>query len=279
MIKKIDGFSPNVISNSGQCFRMEEYDKNKYEVVAFEKVLRINELSHNEFDFDCDSKEFDDIWISYFDIERNYTDELIFIDKDDTYLKNAVKFGYGMKILRQDKFEMLISYLISQRKSIPAIKKCINAICQKAGKKIGKSKLDNSEIYSFPDAVNLNALSDYDLSGCMLGYRDKYIRANARDVAYGILDLNALDSMNSNDLVDRLMKQFGVGIKVASCIALFAYHRLNVFPIDVWIKKIIDREYNGEYPGKNSVNQENYLKYAGILNQYMFYYERLKDKK
>lgn len=278
MIKKIPDFSPRVIANSGQCFRMEEYEKNKYEVIALGKVLRIHELSKNEFDFDCDIKEFDEIWNEYFDINTSYNKELSFVDETDTYLKNAISFGYGMKILRQDKFEMLISYLISQRKSIPAIKKCILAICSLAGEKIGKSKLDGSDIFSFPDAISLNELSNEALSSCMLGYRDKYIRANAKDVAYGMLNLNALDSLNNKALIDRLMQQFGVGIKVASCIALFAYHRLEVFPIDVWIKRIIDREYNGEYPGKNSDNEDIYLKYAGILNQYMFYYERLKDK-
>ena len=276
MIVKIDNFSPKVITESGQCFRMRETKKNSYEIIALNRFLKIKQISNNHFDFDCDKTEFETIWKPYFDLDRNYKDLLHFVDKQDNYLQNAISFGEGMKLLKQDSFEMLISFIISQRKSIPAIRKCILAISKLAGELIGKSDFDQEEIYAFPTAKALSCLTEEELNRCMLGYRTKYIMSNAEAVASGELNLDNLSYLSSKDLIAELMKLFGVGIKVASCTALFGFQRLEVFPIDVWIKRILDREYKGIFPPKNVQHKQEYQRYAGILQQYMFYYERLK---
>lgn len=276
MIVTIDGFSPRVISESGQCFRMRETKQDTYEIIAFDRLLKIKQISEKRFDFNCDKTEFEIIWKNYFDLDRDYETLLHFVDKEDKYLQNAISFGAGMKILKQDSFEMLISFLISQRKSIPAIRKCIAALSRLAGKRIGLSDFDQEEIYSFPDAKALSVLTEEELNTCMLGYRSKYIMANAKAAANKELNLTNLSTLSSGDLITELMKLFGVGIKVASCTALFGFNRLEVFPIDVWIKRILDREYKGIFPPENVNHKKEYQKYAGILQQYMFYYERLK---
>lgn len=278
MIVKIDSFSPKVISESGQCFRMRETEKNNYEIIALNRFLKIKQLSDSRFDFDCDKTEFETIWTNYFDLDRDYKNLLNFIDKKDNYLQKAISFGEGMKILKQDSFEMLISFLISQRKSIPAIRKCIAALSKLAGEFIGKSDFDQEEIYSFPTAKALSLLTEEELNDCMLGYRSKYIMSNAEAVANGDLNLNKLSSLSSEALIEELMNLFGVGIKVASCTALFGFNRLEVFPIDVWIKRILDKEYKGVFPPEHCRNKKDYQRYAGILQQYMFYYERLRKK-
>lgn len=277
MIKKLFGFSMHKIMESGQCFRIYQHDDN-YEIIAYNKYLKVQELPDNKFDFDCSSQEFDEIWFDYFDLGFDYNKIDKIIDKKDSYMIKANTFSKGIKILRQEPFEMLISFIISQRKSIPSIRKCIEAISKLSGTKLGKSDFDKREIYSFPDARSLSKLSIEELNSCMLGYRSAYIMQNSKEVANGTLNLSNIKTYGTANLISRLMQQYGVGIKVASCIALFGFHRIDVFPIDVWIKRIIDANYKGEFPPDFVENKAEYHKYAGILNQYMFFYERLKDK-
>lgn len=276
MTTDINHFSPAVITDSGQCFRMRKTKKDHYEIIAFNRLLKLKQLSKNRFDLDCDRSEFDAVWRPYFDIDRDYESLLRFIDRKDLYLQKATAFGKGMKILKQDPFEMLISFIISQRKSIPAIRKCIDALCEISGEYIGKSDFDHKKLYTFPKADALSALTEKELNSCMLGYRSKYIMSTAKAVESEELDLKKLSTLSSEALITELLKCFGVGIKVASCTALFGFHRLEIFPIDVWIKRILEKEYQGIFPLKGCKHPEEYKKYAGILQQYMFYYERSK---
>lgn len=276
MIVETGHFSPEVIMQSGQCFRMRKTGDSDYEVIAFKQLLRIRQISKNRFDFDCDTREFDRIWREYFDLERDYSQILDFIDKKDSYLRQAVLFGDGMKILKQNPFEMLISFITSQRKSIPAIRKCISALCEVAGEHIGTSPYDSAKLFTFPTAKALSSLSEEELNRCMLGYRSKYIMSVSKAVADRSPDLESLKNLSSEALIEELTGFYGVGIKVASCIALFGYYRTEVFPVDVWIKRILDREYRGVFPPENCKNPDQYQNIAGILQQYMFYYERFR---
>ena len=162
---------------------------------------------------------------------------------------------------------MLISFIISQRKNIPAIKASIEKICALAGDVIAEDK-EGSPIYSFPTPERLAALSMDELSSCSLGYRDKYVHQAALDVASGALDLESLSALDDDALLQELLKLYGVGVKVANCEILFGYHRLNAFPKDVWINRVLDLRYPGGFPF------DKYAPYNGIMQQYLFFYSR-----
>lgn len=264
----LEEFDIRKIAESGQCFRLNEISENQWRLVAFEKILNINELSNSEYEFDCSDAEFTGIWDDYFDLATDYSSFTDHIPEDDLFVKNAVEFAAGIRILNQDPWEMLISFILSQRKNILGIKKCIESLSLQFGEKI-----KNSEIYAFPKPKALAEASEEDLCNCSLGYRLPYIRKASQMVASGELDLHMLASLSPDVLSDaELLAQLiavpGVGPKVAQCIMLFGFHRLEAFPVDVWIERILKKYYNGNFP------VELYPGYAGVIQQYIFYYAR-----
>ncbi len=265
------------IAESGQIFRFNVYD-DEYSLVAGDKLLFIKE-DNDGYILSCSESEFEEFWIDYFDLRLDYSDFEKNIPADDLFLTNAVRYSYGIRILNQDKWEMLISFIISQRKSIPAIKSSIEKLAKTYGKKIEMQVPDfiknidkNSEFFAFPTPKALADASLDDLNACSLGYRSPYIEASAKAVYRGDIDLEALSKLDDNELLAALMSLKGVGIKVANCVALFGYHRIAAFPIDVWIKRMIDEHYDGEFPLKL------YDGYAGVIQQYIFYYGRESTK-
>ena len=265
------------IAESGQIFRFNVYD-DEYSLVAGDKLLFIKE-DDDGYILSCSESEFEEFWIDYFDLRLDYSDFEKNIPEDDLFLINAVRYSYGIRILNQDKWEMLISFIISQRKSIPAIKSSIEKLAKTYGKKIDmqvpdfiKNIDENSEFFAFPTPKALADASIDDLNACSLGYRSPYIEASAKAVYRGDIDLEALSVLDDNELLAALMSLNGVGIKVANCVALFGYHRIAAFPIDVWIKRMIDEHYDGEFPLKL------YDGYAGVIQQYIFYYGRESTK-
>lgn len=265
------------IAESGQIFRFNVYG-DEYSLVAGDRLLFIKE-DKDGYILSCSESEFDDFWMYYFDLRVDYSDFEKNIPKDDLFLINAAEYSYGIRILNQDKWEMLISFIISQRKSIPAIKSSIEKLAKTYGKKIDvripdfiKNIDKGSEFYSFPTPKVLSDASLEDLNACSLGYRSPYIEATAKAVFRGDIDLEALSELGDADLLAALMSLKGVGIKVANCVALFGYHRIAAFPIDVWIKRMIDEHYGGEFPLKL------YDGYAGVIQQYIFYYGRESTK-
>ncbi|MBS6929871.1 MAG: DNA-3-methyladenine glycosylase 2 family protein [Lachnospiraceae bacterium oral taxon 082] len=265
------------IAESGQIFRFNVYD-DEYSLVAGDKLLFIKE-DDDGYILSCSESEFEEFWIDYFDLRLDYSDFEKNIPADDLFLTNAAEYSYGIRILNQDKWEMLISFIISQRKSIPAIKSSIEKLAKTYGKKIDMQVPDfiknidkNSEFFAFPTPKALADASLDDLNACSLGYRSPYIEASAKAVYRGDIDLEDLSKLDDNELLAALMSLKGVGIKVANCVALFGYHRIAAFPIDVWIKRMIDEHYDGEFPLKL------YDGYAGVIQQYIFYYGRESTK-
>lgn len=265
------------IAESGQIFRFNVYD-DEYSLVAGDKLLFIKE-DDDGYILSCSESEFEEFWIDYFDLRLDYSDFEKNIPADDLFLINAARYSYGIRILNQDKWEMLISFIISQRKSIPAIKSSIEKLAKRYGKKIDMKVPDfiknidkNSEFFAFPTPKALADASLDDLNACSLGYRSPYIEASAKSVYRGDVDLEDLSKLDDNELLAALMSLKGVGIKVANCVALFGYHRIAAFPIDVWIKRMIDEHYDGEFPLKL------YDGYAGVIQQYIFYYGRESTK-
>lgn len=263
MIVRIDDdFDLYKIVYSGQCFRPIKTDYG-YRFITKEYLLDIAEASDGEYEVSCSKNEWDGIWIPYFDLLTSYKDIRSSISPKDSFLKEAAKEGAGIRILRQDPFEMLISFIISQRKSIPAIKSSVEKLSELYGKELMAK--DNTLVHAFPTPDRLAKATEEELKLCGLGYRVQYVLEASRKVASGALDLEALGKLSDEELFNELKKLYGVGDKVANCISLFGYHRVDRAPVDTWIKKIIESKYNGISPF------EGYKSNAGIMQQYMFY--------
>jgi N-glycosylase/DNA lyase len=259
-----DVCSSDLIAESGQCFRLNSNSKGGYTLVANGHVLHLAETDGGCL-LDCTQAEFDALWRDYFDLDTDYAAIRAETNPADAFLQRACGYGAGIRMLRQDPWEMLVSFIISQRKNIPAIKFCVEALCSRYGEPI-ESK--GERYFAFPTAERLAALDEAHFLACSLGYRAKYVLSAARMIASGTLDLSAIASLDDNALYSALLTVSGVGEKVANCVMLFGYHRLNRFPRDVWINRIEAREYGGAFP------TERYPDSAGALQQYIFYYAR-----
>ena len=275
-IKIKDDFDMKKIANSGQCFRAKELENNFFRFTTKGEVVYIRQLDEEHFDVSCSQADWDGIWKTYFDLETNYSAirESVnhFAERVNCgdYLKSAAEFGKGIRILRQEPFETLISFIISQRKTIPAIRKSVELICDQFGK-IVKTDFEN-EVRLFPTPDQLSKATILNLSGCALGYRGAYVRDAIEKVFERIVRLDDFRKTPDSDMLTELQQIKGVGIKIASCVALYAYHRLNVVPIDVWIKRAIQEDFKGV-----NIFLE-FERFAGLLQQYIFYYKRLGEK-
>ncbi len=280
-----DDLDLNVIAESGQCFRWEKVNEDSdpgiFRIIAGNRVLFILRLSEGVYDLSCSENVFHEFWSGYFDIETSYRKIRSLVDTGDPFLRPAAGYGKGMRILKQDPFECLISFIISQRKNIPAIRACIEKLSVEAGEKITLPEKDrqwlkekgveprySEDICSFPTPKALAGLSEDQLKSCSAGYRAPYIRRAAESVLSGELDLEELCKLNDGELLSALMEIYGVGKKVASCVSLFGFHRLDFFPIDVWIDRVLSERYKNGFPF------EKYRPYNGVMQQYMFFYAR-----
>lgn len=271
---KVEAKNINMQKNadSGQIFRFNRINEEEYELIAGNKLLYIKEVKSEDgkvldYELNCTEDEYLTVWKHFFDLDTDYNNFIKNIPPEDIFLNEAVKYSEGIHILHQDKWEMLISFIISQRKSIPAIKTSVEKLCRAFGKEIAYEK------YAFPTPKQLAGAQLSELESCSLGYRAAYIYESARLVASGKFDLDKLDKLKDDELLKELMKLKGVGVKVANCVALFAYHRIGAFPIDVWIGRIIQAYYKGKFP------LERYRGYAGVIQQYMFFYGRDKSRR
>lgn len=236
----------------------------KYSLVAFGKYLELSQDGDDIF-LECTQEEFDDIWSSYFDMNTDYGHIIESIDSQDKYLVSAADFGRGIRILRQDLWEMIISFIVSQQNNIKRIRKCINLLCVRYGEK--RISAAGVEYYDFPTPKVLAGASLEDLYACNLGYRSRYIHETANSIYRGDIDLDAVLRMDYISARNELLKLCGVGVKVADCICLFALHKTEAFPVDTHINKVLAAQYPSGFPF------EKYSDYSGILQQYIFYYD------
>ena len=266
-----DDFNLDRIADSGQCFRWRKDDSGAYRIIHKGHCLKIRSLGNAMFRLSCSEDEYREIWHDYFDFGENYRSVRERVSREeDPFLADACEYGKGIRILRQDPWEMLVSFIISQNKNIPAIKKSIELLCETAGKRCENTEQEREDDGQlvFPSPEQILSLSDEALAACRLGYRCRYVKAAASDVAEGKLDLDSLRDAPEEETIKGLMSVCGVGVKVANCISLFGLHHIDAFPIDVWIRRILDNEYPSGYP------KERYSPYNGIYQQYMFYYYR-----
>jgi N-glycosylase/DNA lyase len=257
-------FDLEKIRKSGQCFRMVQTGDNTFALIAHGRRLHLAQKP-DFVELACTQEDFDRIWKDYFDLSTDYAAFRGAVDAEDDFLTQAAAFGEGIRILQQDAWEMLVTFLISQRKNIPAIQKAVEALCRLCGEPFED---EGETYYAFPTPQSIAKLSREDLDGCSLGYRSPYVLAAARLVADGTLNLTALQALNDDALLEALQTVPGVGPKVANCVALFGFHRLAGFPRDVWINRVIDDRYGGVFP------LERYEGFAGVIQQYLFFYAR-----
>lgn len=278
---QIDYMNLKKIAQSGQCFRMHMINDTHAELVAFGHYLQIAQLEDNNYAFSCSEEDFNNIWYNYFDLNRDYESIIRDIDEDDEYLIKSAQYSYGIRILKQEPFETLISYIISQRRSIPSIMTSVERLAALYGKRIDLDslELDNTifvkplkeNYYSFPSSMDLDEISIADIKELGVGYRADYIYDAIKRINCNKIDLLQFYNLSDEELMTVLLDMYGVGIKVANCVMLYAYSRTNSFPIDVWMKRILDKYYNGVF------DLNRYKDSNGILQQLMFYYERTKS--
>ncbi len=249
----------------GQCFRWNIDEKGVYTGVVGNSVIAVKQ-SDNNFEFDCD----DELLInSYFDFEKNYTDIKNRLSLLDEVLLKAIPAGYGIRLLKQEPWETLISFIISANNNIPRIKKIIESLCLNFGKEI---KYKNTKYYTFPDAETISMLTVEQLDVIKSGFRAKYIVDAAKKVTEGIVKLEDVYNMSTDDAREYLKQIKGVGNKVADCILLFSYQKYDVFPKDVWIKKVLKDLYGIDEKNFDLFVKEHFGDLAGFAQQYLFYY-------
>lgn len=269
IIKTIGNFDLAQICQSGQCFRMSEIDKNTYAVISGKRYLEICREEEG-WRFCCEESEFENFWKSYFDLENDYAGYIAQINPNDSYLTAAAQLGWGIRILKQDLWEMIVSFLISQQNNIVRIRRCIQNICERYGEKCENGR---GEIYyAFPGPGAFSGLEEDALKECNLGYRSKYVVRTAKSIVSGEVDLDAISQMPYRKAKEELLKLFGVGEKVADCICLFALHHLQAFPVDTHINQALEKHYKRGFPNRR------YKGYQGVMQQYIFYYELFGGK-
>ena len=217
-----------------------------------------------------------------FDLGTDYDAFRKAINPRDAYLKRAADFGQGVRILRQDLWEMIITFIISQQQTIPSIRRRVEDLSHTYGSRLPVP----GTFYSFPSPEQLSAASLEDLLAMKLGYRAKYIKRACEDACSGRLDLSSLGSLSYEDAMDYLTGFYGIGEKVANCICLFGLHHIDAFPVDTWIRKILMNRYAPKSRLPKDLPQSRvcealirkhfsrYRGFAGVMQQYIFYYER-----
>lgn len=267
--KIIENFKLDQICDSGQCFRMERIGPNEFRVLAGDKYLEICQQGKRCI-FSCSEEEFSAFWQKYFDLEEDYGRYIRQINPRDKYLTQAAAFGDGIRILRQDLWEMIVSFLISQQNHIARIRRCIGNICEEYGKP--QVNFRGERYWAFPTPESLASLEEDALKSCNLGYRSKYVVRAARAVVSGETDLEKIQGLSYGQAREELLKLFGVGEKVADCICLFALHQLDAFPVDTHIRQALEAHYKRGFPNRR------YRGSRGVMQQYIFYYELLGNK-
>lgn len=279
VIENQESFELEDIFECGQCFRWNKEDDGSYTGVAKDSVINVKK-DGNKVIFSGNSKgDFKKLIRDYFDLDTNYDELKEKLSKIDENLKIATKFGSGIRILRQDLWETIISFIISANNNIPRIKKIIERLSFNYGEKI---EWNGKDYYTFPTPESLSKASVEDLRNCGLGFRNVRIYNTTRKILTKEFDLNKFQNLETTEeMREKLLELDGVGPKVADCILLFSLKRLDVFPIDVWVRRVMNELYihneNEEKVNKKDIEKlarEKFLGYQGLAQQYLFYYRR-----
>ncbi len=275
IIEQVVDFDIEQILECGQCFHFEKLDNKEYVIIAFSKLLHIRQTNDKVVLYKTSMDEYNNVWKQYFDMDRDYSlikDALI---KKDDKLKDSISSMNGIRILNQDFFEMLISFIISQNKQIPHIKQLVFAISKEYGIYIGN--VGEKEYYTFPQPEVLKKLTIEDWKALKTGFRAPYLYDAVDKIFTKAIDRELLDTLTTEEMRNVLMNIKGVGEKVANCVILFSLGRREAFPIDVWMKRIMENIYFGKETSKTEIEKlakELYGEYGGYAQQYLFHYGR-----
>lgn len=268
MIVEIKDFVPEHTFDCGQCFRWEKQEDGSYIGIANSQAVRISaEGSRVQIDGITDS-DYEGFWKKYLDADRDYSEVKNAVKINET-MDKAVAFGNGIRILRQDFFEALISFIISQRSSIPKIKTCVEKLCRLYGNEIS---FDGKAYYAFPTPERIASLSEEEVRALGVGYRAPYILKAAKAVADGEIDGNILEALDTPTAREKLLSLYGVGDKVCDCVLLFSLGKYDLFPADVWIKRVMEEEFRSKDAKKSGESQ--FGLYSGFAQQYLFYWRK-----
>ena len=270
-----ESFDPPDILTCGQCFNFFEEEDGSFTAVFLGKIINLKKEGEKIIIDNITEEEFYEIFYDYFDLGVNYGKIKEKISVDDT-LKKATEYGAGIRILNQEFFETLISFIISANNQIPRIKKAVRIISEMYGDYIGEYK--DRKYYSFPSPEKLSKARPEDLrEKARVGFRDKRIVETAKIINEGFFDFEKDIKMSTEDLRKKLQELPGVGPKVADCILLFAFHKRETFPVDVWIKRVMEFLYIKEEVPKKQISayaDKYFGENAGYVQQYLFYYGR-----
>lgn len=288
IIKNIKDFEPQDTFECGQCFRWNKEEDGSYTGIVGNNILNVKKEQNDIIVKGNGNDDIKDVCNKYFDIETNYEDIKSTLSKIDSNMKTSIEYGSGIRILKQDSWEALISFIISANNNIPRIKGIIERISKRYGKEI---EWNNKKYYTFPTPEELANASVRDLRLLGLGFRDTRVFETTQMVKENKIDLANLEKIEDiNILREELLKFPGVGQKVADCIMLFSMKKYEVFPIDVWVKRVMTELYGEEIleniTTTSNVSNKKILelaekkfgKLAGIAQQYLFYYRRNSNR-
>ncbi|MEY7999763.1 DNA-3-methyladenine glycosylase [Clostridium sp. Mt-5] len=283
VIKDARNFELPHIFDCGQCFRWKREENGNYIGVALGKVIEVEKRNNDVLLYNTSQKDFKEIWADYFDLYRDY-DEIKNILGEDPTLKKAVEFGRGIRLLKQDPFELIISFIISANNRIPMIKKAIKNISEKWGEPI---EYKEKTYYSFPKLDRLKEASLEELASCGTGFRNKYIVDTVQkiycngtegqqnyDESY---DIDWIRMQEAEVCHRELQKFMGIGPKVADCIMLFSMQKYSAFPVDVWVKRAMNHFYLAPDVSLKKIRDfgiDKFGQLSGFAQQYLFYYAR-----
>lgn len=283
---RIDGVSEldiEKIFDCGQCFRFERVENSKhaseFSGVAYGRFVSFAQDGDTLYIYGSDLADFEAVWRGYLDLDRDYreVERDVLEHSQNSALIAAIEYGRGIRILSQEPFECVISFIISQNNNIPRIKKIIEALSERCGERIelcdeAKKHLSGERIpYAFPSAEALCSLGEAGLFEMKTGFRAKYIYDASSRVLSGELMLDTVRGEDTESAIDRLCEVKGIGRKVASCALLFGFGKYDAFPIDVWMKRVAEKYFGDE---ADTLSSRTFGDYAGIAQQYLFYYER-----
>ena len=275
IIDELNDFDIEEVLECGQCFHFTKLGNKRYEIISFGKYLRIFQEPDKLILYNTTKKEFEGLWRRYFDLDTDYAHIKSRILNLDIRLKEAVYEKPGIRILKQDFFETLISFIISQNKQIPHIKQIVHTISERFGDAIILE--DGRRVYAFPTVEQLSVVTEEQLRECKVGFRAPYIKCAVDMVASGEISKDKLLSMSVKEAREKLMTIKGVGEKVANCVLLFGLGFTDTFPVDVWMKRIMEYMYFDEPQDKKTIEAFAMGKYgdlAGYAQQYLFFYGR-----
>ncbi len=276
-------FNSTHIFECGQCFRWNREADGSYIGVIKNSVLEIREENGKIIFRGVSDRNIKDVVWEYFNLNVDYSKIKSDLSNIDVFLKNSITYGDGIRILKQDIFETIISFIISANNNIPRIKKIIENISKEYGKKI---EYKGKEYYLFPTVEELSKASVEDFRRLGLGFRDQRVYNTTKMILEGKFDIKSLSELSDSFIIrQKLLELDGVGPKVADCILLFGFNRYEVFPIDVWVRRVMNNLYiKNEEESKVSRVQieklavDKYGKLAGLAQQYLFYWERERSK-